>query len=119
MVGNNWGPLALYPLETFQAVRDVVTDVPAIEKAEVLQWPETFPGLAARIRIPVRLTFAEHEDWWCHDPTDLAHLRQSFVNAPRVVIDEQPAAGHNISLGSAAKAYHLGALAFFEESLQL
>jgi hypothetical protein len=34
-----------------------------------------------------------------------------------VSVERQPAAGHNISLGRAARAYHLRALAFLEDCL--
>jgi hypothetical protein len=40
-----------------------------------------------------------------------------FTAAPRVDARVQAGAGHNISLGWAARAYHLGALAFAEECL--
>lgn len=117
LVGNNWGPLRLYPPGTFQASKGVVVDVPRAEMAAALSWAETFPGLAPRVRVPVRMTFAEHEKWWCHRPNDLADLREYFVHAPRMIIDEQLSAGHNIGLGWTARAYHLSVLDFFEESL--
>lgn len=81
-------------------------------------WPETFEELAPRIEIPVRLTFAEHEAWWLHDEPDIADLTSRLTKAPVVRVERQPDAGHNISLGRAARCYHLRALAFFEECLQ-
>ncbi|MGV1008552.1 MAG: alpha/beta hydrolase [Dermatophilaceae bacterium] len=116
-VSNSWGPRALYPPGTFQVCRDLAADVPPAELAAAGRWPTEFPRVAQRVRVPVRLTFAEHERWWRHGPADLAELREHFRNAPRVVLDQQLSAGHNISLGLAARAYHLKALAFFEESL--
>ena len=80
-------------------------------------WPDVFDALAPRVRVPVRLTFAEHELWWRHDADALDDLRARLSSAPRVVVDRQPDAGHNISLGRTARAYHLRALAFFEECL--
>ena len=114
---RNWGPLGLYPPGTFRAAEALVAPIPAREAAEVDLWPEMFEELAPRIDIPVRLTFAEHEAWWLHDEPDIAELTSRLTKAPVVRVDRQPEAGHNISLGLAARCYHLRALAFFEECL--
>ncbi|MFE1248986.1 alpha/beta hydrolase [Streptomyces sp. NPDC058735] len=113
----NWGPLRLYPPGTFQASGAVVTSVPPRELADAVRWPEEFAEFAGRIRVPVRFTFAEHEAWWQHDQQAVARLRSRLSSAPRVVTDHQPDAGHNISLGWTARAYHLRALGFAEECL--
>ena len=68
--------------------------------------------------MPVRFTFAEHEVWWQHDQQAGARLRSQLSSAPRVVTEHQPDAGHNISLGWMARAYHLRALGFAEECLR-
>ncbi|MFC8675700.1 alpha/beta hydrolase [Streptomyces griseorubiginosus] len=114
----NWGPLRLYPPGTFQASGAVVASVPPREFADAVRWPEEFADFAGRIRVPVRFTFAEHEAWWQHDPQAVARLRSRLSSAPRVVTDLQPDAGHNISLGWTARAYHLRALGFAEECLR-
>jgi len=115
---RNWGPLGLYPPGTFRAAEALVAPMPAREAAEVDLWPEMFEELAPRIDIPLRLTFAEHEAWWLHEKPDLADLTSRLTKAPVVRVEHQPGAGHNISLGRAARCYHLRALAFFEECLQ-
>ncbi|MFJ3631553.1 alpha/beta hydrolase [Streptomyces sp. NPDC090112] len=112
----HWGPLRLYPPGTFTASASVVAPVPLRERTELEQWPQSFPSVAARVRVPVRLTFAEHEAWWRHDDEAVAELSASFA-APRLVVDRLPGAGHNISLGRAARTYHLRVLAFVEECL--
>jgi hypothetical protein len=38
--------------------------------------------------------------------------------SPRVVVHQQADAGHNLSLGLTAKAYHLTVLAFVEECVR-
>jgi len=114
----NWGPLRLYPPGTFQASGAVVASVPPREFADAVRWPEEFADFAGRIRVPVRFTFAEHEAWWQHDQQAVARLRSRLSSAPRVVTDLQPDAGHNISLGWTARAYHLRALGFAEECLR-
>lgn len=112
----NWGPLRLYPPGTFRASAAVVAPLPATESAEAERWPQLYPAVAARVTVPVRFTFAEHEAWWRHDEVALRALRGP-VAARCVRVDRQPGAGHNISLGWAARSYHLRALAFLEECL--
>ncbi|MGV9558814.1 alpha/beta hydrolase family protein [Streptomyces sp. NPDC003401] len=114
---RHWGPLRLYPPGTFRAGAAVVAPMPAREAADLAHWPHLFPRLAPRVRVPVRVTFAEHERWWHHEDTELAALAAEFTASPRALVERQPDAGHNISLGWAARAYHLRALAFLEECL--
>ncbi|MFF7856998.1 alpha/beta hydrolase [Streptomyces sp. NPDC007904] len=113
----NWGPLGLYPLRTFQASQTVVAPVPAHEVNTVAHWARLSAVILPRVRVPVRLTFAEHEAWWRLDGEEIADLTARLSAAPRVVVDRLPHAGHNISLGWTARAYHLKALAFAEECL--
>jgi pimeloyl-ACP methyl ester carboxylesterase len=115
---RNWGPLGLYPPGTFRAAEALVTPIPVREGAEIARWPEVFEELAPRIDIPLRLTFAEHEAWWRHQEPDIAELTARLTKAPVVRVERQPGAGHNVSLGWAARCYHLRAFAFFEECLQ-
>lgn len=114
---HNWGALHLYPPNTFHAASALVHPVPERELRDAEHWPETFDGLAARVRVPIRLTFAEHEHWWEHDGPALTDLRSRLTGAPRVTIDRQRDAGHNISLGWSARPYHLRAFGFMEECL--
>ncbi|MGW0565211.1 alpha/beta hydrolase [Streptomyces sp. NPDC003016] len=113
---RHWGALRLYPPDAFRLGRALLSPVPASEVAEGPLWPELYPGIAARVRVPVRFTFAEQEQWWRFDEEAVAALRHPLA-APKVLVDHQPDAGHNISLGWAARTYHLRALAFLEECL--
>ena len=74
-------------------------------------------ALAARVRVPVMHTVAEHERWWDTSPDVLDRFRALFIASPRVEIDVQVAAGHNLSLGRSARAHHLRVLAFATECL--
>ncbi|MEU2873286.1 alpha/beta fold hydrolase [Streptomyces olivoreticuli] len=109
---RHWGPLRLYPATTYTTSRALVAPVPAREMRAALHWPSAFRDLAPRIRVPVRLTLAEHERWWRHDDQALAELTAALATAP-VQVTRQPDAGHNISLGWAARSYHLRALEGF------
>ncbi|MFJ8085407.1 alpha/beta hydrolase [Streptomyces sp. NPDC096205] len=115
----NWGPLGLYPSGTFQAGAEVVAPMPQREADSVGGWERLSTQVLPRVRVPVRLTFAEHEAWWRHGDEDVAEVVGRLAGAPRVVVDRLPGAGHNISLGWAARTYHLRALAFVEECLRV
>jgi pimeloyl-ACP methyl ester carboxylesterase len=110
----NWGMLKHYPPDTFRLSAGLVAPVPAREAQDAASWPDRFPAIAARVSVPVRFTFAEHERWWRHDPETIQALT-GLLGTQRVVIDRQLHVGHNISLGWAARSYHLRALAFLEE----
>ncbi|HEY8372934.1 MAG TPA: alpha/beta fold hydrolase [Pseudonocardiaceae bacterium] len=114
----HWGPVLLYPPGTFVASQSLTGPMPPREAEEVPYWPQRIAEVAARVRVPVRFTFAEHEHWWRHDPEALDELAALLPNSPRVTFAHQPNAGHNISLGWAARPYHLRVLAFAEECVQ-
>ncbi|MFI8188610.1 alpha/beta fold hydrolase [Streptomyces sp. NPDC085946] len=112
----HWGPLDLYPPGTFQALAGLVGPMPAGEAAQVPHWPRTYARLAPRVRVPVRFAFAEHERLWRTDPDTVARMTAA-LSAPFVRTEWLPHAGHNISLGRAARTHHLRVLAFAEECL--
>ncbi|MCX4591790.1 lysophospholipase [Streptomyces sp. NBC_01549] len=114
---RNWGRLGLYPPNTFQSSSTLTAPMPVRERWAAEQWPEAFADLASGIGVPVRFTFAQYEFWWRHDHVTLDDLASRLTSAPRVLVDRQPDAGHNISLGWAARPYHLRALGFLEECL--
>ncbi len=114
----NWGPLNLYPRGTFQASRTLLAATPPLESAETLRWTGQYEALAPHVRVPVRLTFAEHEAWWHLDAPTLSAMTSRLTAAPSVTVDHLAASGHNISLGHTAPAYHLRVLTFLEDCLR-
>ncbi|MFJ6619895.1 alpha/beta hydrolase [Kitasatospora sp. NPDC091335] len=116
-IGLNWGPLRLYPHGTFRASRALLSPTPPRESAETVHWPAQYEALAPNVRVPVRLTFAEHEAWWRLDDPTLTSMTSRLASSPRVTVEHLPAAGHNISLGRTATAYHLRVLTFLEDCL--
>jgi pimeloyl-ACP methyl ester carboxylesterase len=112
-----WGSESLYPPGTFTRGTRPIAAVPEIESDESARWPDLLPGVAAEVRVPFQFSVAEHEQWWQVTDADLAEYQALFTAAPHLVVRRQPAAGHNISLGWAARSYHLNALAFAEQCL--
>jgi pimeloyl-ACP methyl ester carboxylesterase len=112
-----WGPRELYPPGTLERRSTVVGPVPLKEGAEASAWPTYVAALAARVSVPVMHTVADHERWWDTRSDTLETFRELFVASPRMEIDIQVDAGHNLSLGRTARAHHLRVLAFASECL--
>ncbi len=117
--GPPWGPARLYPPGTFTRAALPLHEMPPEQVAEGPRWPDDFRAMGARIRVPLRLTFAEHERLWLTDGEHVEELRAVLHNASSLTVERLPGAGHNTSLGWAARAYHLKVLAFAETCLLL
>jgi hypothetical protein len=110
-----WQPAHLYPAEVLTGITNSSTGA-LYEATMVKDWPrQDFPALAAKVAVPVQFSVAEHERVWRSDPEALADIAAMFTASPRFVINEQPAAGHNLSLSVSAAAYHMKVLSFVEE----
>ena len=111
-----WAPAELYPDDVMGAVGSAAS--PPQEGGISTHWADRdFPALAARVAVPVRFTAAEYEKVWDSTPAALADVAALFSTSPRVEINEQRGAGHNLSLGHAASDYHAGVLSFVEQCL--
>jgi hypothetical protein len=110
-----WGSDDLYPPGTRQLLPGVPG--PSSEREDAVGWGEELPRLAARVLAPVRYTLAEHESWWLPGREGLAEVAALFTAAPSVETAIEERAGHNLSLGRTARAYHLRVLAFAEQCL--
>jgi pimeloyl-ACP methyl ester carboxylesterase len=110
-----WQPAHLYPPELVGGSQ-IAAPGPPYEAAVVERWAAfDFPELAAQVRVPVQFSLGEHEPVWRSGPAALAGIATMFARAPRVAVHEQAGAGHNLSLGLTATAYHLKVLSFVEE----
>jgi hypothetical protein len=110
-----WGPPELYPEWTRESQRMAAT--PTSEGSDIREWATELPELAAQVSVPVRYSLAEHESWWRSGEEALDDVAALFTSAPFVETALERGAGHNISLGFTARAYHLRVLAFAEECL--
>jgi pimeloyl-ACP methyl ester carboxylesterase len=108
-----WGPEELYPEWTRESQHMAAT--PTSEGSDIGGWATELPELAGKVPVPVRYTLAEHESWWRPGQEALDEVAALFTAAPFVETALERGAGHNISLGFTARAYHLRVLAFAEE----
>jgi pimeloyl-ACP methyl ester carboxylesterase len=110
-----WGPAHLYPPRALDRDHRPTAPVPLAEAQDSATWPDRLRELAPKVRVPVRYTIADGERWWDVRPETLSEFADLFASSPRVEVTQQVGAGHNISLGWAARAYHLRVSAFIEE----
>jgi pimeloyl-ACP methyl ester carboxylesterase len=110
-----WQPAHLYPDDVLSGMTNSTTG--ALYEVEMTKnWPRRdFPALAARVRVPVQFTVAEHERVWRSDPEILTQIGAMFTSSSRFVINEQAGTGHNLSLSVSAAAYHAKVLSFVGE----
>jgi pimeloyl-ACP methyl ester carboxylesterase len=108
-----WGSADLYPPGAREAL--IAARTSPYDRSDLDgPWPDLARRLAEVIEIPVRLTLAEEEMFYANGPEALDSLRSLFPSSPIVEVVTEPSAGHNVSVGWAARAYHLKALAFVE-----
>lgn len=107
-----WQPADAYPPEVLSGLTNSSSGAP-YESEVTKYWPRRdFPEQAARVRVPVQFTVAEHERVWRTDPAALADIEALFTAAPRFERTDQPGAGHNLSLSLAGADYHRKVLSF-------
>jgi pimeloyl-ACP methyl ester carboxylesterase len=110
-----WQPSRLYPPEVFGGAA-IASPGPAYEATMMPQWvAHDFARAAANVGVPVQFTVGAHEKVWRTDPLALGEITALFTAAPRVLLNEQADAGHNLSMGHSATAYHLRVMSFIEE----
>ncbi|MBW8827142.1 MAG: alpha/beta fold hydrolase [Acidobacteria bacterium] len=112
-----YGPDGTFDPAVLQADAEMSRPVPAAEIIDAVDCGIDMATLAPRVTIPVQYTIAEFERSSVASPEILARASALFTSAPRVVPHWQVGSGHNISLHRVARAYHLRALAFFDEIL--
>lgn len=109
-----WQPTDLYPLEVLTGGLSAPgapyeTDVTA-------NWPRRdFAHIAARVTVPVQFSVADHERVWESTPEAAQAVAALFTSSPRVVVNEMPDSGHNLSVGLSAAVYHRRVLSFVGE----
>lgn len=110
-----YGPAGSYLPAAVAHDKAIHAPVPVAEFIDAASCPARLPARMQNIRIPVQLTIPEFEKSSLGGEESLAYARSFLTRSRRVVTWLQPGAGHNISLHKVARAYHLRALAFFEE----
>jgi pimeloyl-ACP methyl ester carboxylesterase len=109
-----YGPDGTFDADMIAAEERLIRPIPA---AEIIECPVSTPVLAPKITVPVRITRAESDVSSGGGREGLESCGALFTASPHVELAWQRDSGHNISLHHVARAYHLRAIAFFDETL--
>ena len=112
-----YGPDGTFDAGMIAAEERLIRPIPAAEIIDAVECPVSTPVLAPQITVPVRITRAESDVSSGGGREGLESCGALFTSSPRVELAWQRASGHNISLHHVARAYHLRAIAFFDEAL--
>jgi pimeloyl-ACP methyl ester carboxylesterase len=112
-----YGPDGTFDPKVLEAEERIIRPIPAAEVIDAVECAEAGPALAARVTAPVQITWAEFDVSSSGSRATLQELGALFTISPRVDLVWQRGSGHNISLQRVARAYHLRAIAFFDEVL--
>ena len=112
-----WQPAELYPPDVLTGA--LSAGGAAYEGEVTANWPRRdFAEVAARVRVPVEFSVADHERVWESGPESSAEIAALFTAAPRVAVNEMADSGHNLSVGLTAETYHQQVLSFVAECVE-
>ena len=114
-----FGPDGSFPPEAIAHHRSCLSPIPLAELEDGLAAPSIWGDVLPQISVPVQFTLAEFETMQCTGWDVLHEVRALLRRSPAVRVELLLGSGHNASLHHAARAYHLRALAFFEECIGL
>lgn len=93
--------------------------MPTLEYREAMRMFDDWPTIMPTIRIPIQLTCADAETMMVSDETIVGKMKTLLRNSVHSRVELQRGAGHDASAHLVGLAYHLRALAFFEECIAL
>ena len=109
-----WQPTALYPPEVLTG--GLSAPGAPYEADVTANWPRRdFADVAGRVTVPVEFSVADHERVWESTRNAANAVAALFTSSPRVVVNEMPDSGHNLSVGWSAGEYHRRVFAFVDE----
>ena len=114
-----FGPDGSFPPQAIAHHRSCVRPIPLAELEDGLAAPAIWGQVLPQIAVPVQFSLAEFETMQCTGWDVLHEVRALLRRSPAVRIELLLGSGHNASLHHGARAYHLRALAFFEECIGL
>ena len=112
-----YGPDGTFDAGMIAAEERLTRPIPAAEIIDAVECPVSTTVLAPKITVPVRITRAESDVSSGGGREGLESCGALFTASPRVELAWQRDSGHNVSLHHVARAYHLRAIAFFDEAL--
>jgi len=114
-----YGPESTYDAKAFAYDSTLPRPMPVAEYRDALAMPSAWANVLPRIRLPVQFTLAEFEVMQATGWSTLRDVEALLHNSANAAVRLQKASGHNASDHRIARAYHMRAIAFFEECLAL
>jgi pimeloyl-ACP methyl ester carboxylesterase len=114
-----FGPDGSFGAEAFEFDSTLLRPMPVAEYRDALLMPAAWPRVLPEIQTPVQFTLAEFEVMQVASWDTLDEVRKLLCNSSNAVVHLQRASGHNASVHWIARAYHMRAVAFFEECLAI
>jgi pimeloyl-ACP methyl ester carboxylesterase len=106
-----YGPEGTFEPDVLDLAMKASEPIPVEELREVVGgWITDFPGIAARVEVPVHYGLAEHENLWTSTPESVRSFGDAFTRSPRVDAEHVKGVGHNID-------HHLDSAAFHQRQL--
>lgn len=112
-----FGPADTYDEAKRALDAELIRPLPMPELADVVRWTSTFPEVAARIDVPVSVTFPEHDNIWDTDADARTTAAALFTGPAQVDVALLRGAGHCAELHTVARGYVLRQLACVEDWL--
>lgn len=114
-----FGPPGTYSAEADEYDRSLVRPMLTAEYLDAIAMPQAWARVMPTIRVPVQFTLAEHDAMQVADRKALEDAHDLLRGGRHRATHLQVSSGHNASAHRIARAYHLRAIAFFEECLAL
>jgi pimeloyl-ACP methyl ester carboxylesterase len=112
-----FGPSETFETKALEKCVRLSAPLPIGELLDVVNCPRDLPPRMLEIVAPVQITIPEFERSSIGGEEMLEYARAQLTSSARVSTVLQKASAHNISMHLVARAYHLRALAFFDECL--
>jgi pimeloyl-ACP methyl ester carboxylesterase len=103
--------------DVFDYAEGIISPIPAAEVPDPTTFIEEVAQVCRSITVPLRVSVAEHDATSVGGPDGVAIAEEAFPACPWLEVRLQRGTSHNISLHRVARAYHLGAIAFFDDVL--
>lgn len=107
-----------FATEALELAESLARPVPVAEMPDAANAPRDMPATLRKIRLPVRLTFADQEMSSIVNEAIVDEARANLSQSPRSLIRIEHLTGHNISLHHAGSQFHTGMLDWFEGACQ-
>jgi pimeloyl-ACP methyl ester carboxylesterase len=112
-----YGPSGTWDTRITEHRRSLVTRTPTAEFVDARDAPAVLPAVMSRIAVPVQFAVAEFEQTTASASVLLSAAEQALAGTAGRDLLLVRNSGHNLSLGHAARGYHLRLLAFAEAAL--